>query len=227
MVYHSNLFKLFLHTEDHLFRIQEAEKITNIYKLILSLLGLTILLYGWTGWLGIGSDPLSNHVQDLSPVDYELTKVWFMAGKSVYALLFGLFVLFIPTLLFRFAYQIHYQKLLIMQLSVLFIMLLERLLWIPLFLYAGLEWYVSPLSFGIIASYVTDIPFFIYFFGAISLFQLWIIGFQVKFISRLSRVRKRWVWTGVILLHVFYWLITAIISSDGLYLVRLITEGGI
>ncbi|WP_053217427.1 hypothetical protein [Virgibacillus senegalensis] len=226
MIYHSHLIKLLLNTEDHLFRIKEAEQITNIIKLLFLLTGLSIVVFGWSAWLGIGSAPLSPQALASDPIEYELSKVWFFVGRLLYGLLFALFILFIPSLIFFAAYQISYQKLLVIQLVVLLALIVERVLWIPLFVYAGLDWQVSPLSFGVLASYITDIPFLIYFFGAVSLFQLWIIFFQVRCISYLSSVRLRWVWTGVLLLHLAYWISAAIFSTDGMYLVELITERG-
>ncbi|WP_153465187.1 hypothetical protein [Sediminibacillus terrae] len=226
MIYRGNLIRLLLHTEDHLFRIREAEKITNVIKLIFLMTGLSIIVFGWSAWLGIGSDPLSSQALNSPPEEYELQKVWFFAGRLLYGLLFALFILFVPSLVFHAAYQISYSKLLIVQLVVLLVLLVERVIWIPLFVYVGLEWQVSPFSLGILASYLTDAPFFIYFFGAVSLFQLWIIFFQVRCIASLVSVRMRWVWTGVLLLHLGYWICTAIFAMDGMYLVDLITERG-
>src|SRR5690606_21255313 len=133
--------------------------------------------------LGIGSSPLSSGAVVLTTSEYEMQKLWFIIGRMIYSLAFVLFVLFVPSLIFYWVTKIQYKKLLLMQLVVLFVLLIERVLWIPFVVYFGLDWYVSPLSFGIIASYLTDLPFLIYLFDTLSLFQLWIVAFPTKFLS--------------------------------------------
>src|SRR5690625_2319098 len=171
MAYYMNLVKFFRSMEDHLFRIRKAEKLFNIWKTCLLLALASVIIYMWMAYVGMGSTPLSPAAIHASGVEYEQYKYWFILGRGVYALIFAAFILFIPSLIIYAFTGIPYQKLVIMQQIVLTVMLLERILWIPLAAFIGLEWYVSPLSFGIIASYFTEINWFIYFFGAISLFQ--------------------------------------------------------
>ncbi|WP_077624152.1 hypothetical protein [Sediminibacillus massiliensis] len=224
MVYSSNIVKLFFHPEDHLFRIREAEKITHTTRLTFLLIGLCLVVYGWMSWLGIGSAPISANAVTMPQPNYETAKVWFLIARLAYALLFALFILTVPTCFFWLFYNIPFKKIVIMQLLVLSVLLVERLLWIPLFIYAGLEWYVSPLSFGIIASRLTEIPLLIHLLGVISIFQLWIVGFQVRYLSYLSKVYKAWIWTGVLLFHFTVWFIAAFVSSYDSYLINMITE---
>lgn len=219
MTYYTNLFKILLSMEDHLFRIGKAEKIRNLWKISVLLLLGSIVIYVWMAFLGIGSDLISRDAAGLTPQAYESSKFWFLIGRAIYAVLFAALVLFIPSLLFNLLTDIPYQKLLIMQQVVLAVMLLERLIWIPLMLLIGLDWYVSPLSFGIIASYITEVPWVIYFFGAISLFQIWIIWFQVKFITTLFPIKKQWIWVNVICLHILGWSIAALVAFADSYIV--------
>ncbi|GGB49260.1 hypothetical protein GCM10011409_28580 [Lentibacillus populi] len=170
--------------------------------------------------LGIGSDFISSHATALNATEYELSKLGFVIGRGLYAILLTAIILFLSALIFYSITGIPFRKLIIMQQVVLLMMLVERVLWIPLMLYWGLDWYVSPLSFGIIASYFTEYQWIIYFFGAISLFQLWIIGFQVKFLRYLSPIKRRWIWLTVILLHIFYWAAAASLALIDNHLVR-------
>lgn len=78
--------------------------------------------------------------------------------------------------------------------------------------YLGLDWYVSPFSLGVIASYIIDLEWFIYFFGAVSIIQLWIIGFQAKYLSNLTDMKRWKVWLMVILWHFFVYCIVATLS---------------
>jgi hypothetical protein len=199
--------------EDHLFRIRKAEKLYNVWKTSLLLALISVLIYIWMAYLGLGSTPLSPAAVYTSEIEYEQYKYWFILGRAVYALIFAALVLFIPSLIIYAFTGIPYQKLIIMQQVVLAVLLLERVIWIPLATLIGLDWYVSPLSFGIIASYFIEIDWFIYFFGAITLFQLWVIWFQVRFISGFHAIRRRWLWLIVILLHIITWALAATLAA--------------
>lgn len=212
MTYRFNLIKFFFPIDDHLYRIHKAEKVGNLWKLSTLLVFFSIIIYAWMASLGMGSDLLSQGAPGLSELQYEQSKFWFVIGRILYAVLMAVFVLFIPALIFYLVTDIPYQKLVIMQQIVLLFMLIERVIWIPLFVYLGLDWYVSPLSFGIITSLLTEGTWLIYFFGAISLVQLGIIWFQIKYLSYLSTVSKKRIWINVISLHVFYWLIVSFVT---------------
>ncbi|WP_181350190.1 hypothetical protein [Thalassobacillus sp. CUG 92003] len=222
-MYAINLLKLFSRREDHLFKINEAERLKNFWNLTFILLALTILTFIWTSWMGLGTDGISADMTDLNRIEYELNKVWFLLGRAAYAILLFVFVLFISSFIFWLFNDVAYKKIIVLQMNVLLVMLLERVIWIPLMVYAGIDWYVSPFSFGVIAAYITDIEWVIYFFGALSLFQLWIIWYQAKSLRYLSSTKKQWVWIGVVFWHILLWAGTAALSyfdMSLLYLIR-------
>ena len=212
MTYHFNLIKFFFPVDDHLYRIHKAEKLTNIWKTSTWLVLFSVIIYAWMASLGMGSDLLSKGATELTELQYEQSKLWFVIGRIVFAVLLATFVLFVPALIFHLVTDIPYQKLVMMQQIVLCMMLIERVIWIPLFVYLGLDWYVSPLSFGIIISLLTQAEWPVYFFGAISLVQIGIIWFQIKYLSYLSSTGKSWIRINVIALHIFCWLIVAFIT---------------
>lgn len=219
MTYRVNLLKFFFPMDDHLFRVKKAETLKNLWKVCSILVLFSVVIYAWMAILGLGSDIISSDVATFNLVQYEESKFWFVLGRMSFAIIFALLVLFLSSLLFYVVTGISYRKLLIMQQVVLLIMLIERITWIPLVVFWGLDWFVSPLSFGIIASYFTSKIWIICFFGAISLFQLWIIWFQVKFIIYMSSIRKRWIWASVILLHIVYWVIVAGLAFIDIHLI--------
>ncbi|MCA1023924.1 MULTISPECIES: hypothetical protein [Halobacillus] len=222
MTYSVHLIKLFIRRDDHLFKLNEAEKLKNVWNLLFFLLALTLLTFVWTAWLGLGTDAISANMTELTRADYELRKAWFLIGRAAYGLLFFLFLLFISSFFYWLFNHVSYKKLIIVQMNVLLVMLLERITWVPLMVYAGIDWYVSPLSFGVAASYFTSLEWVIYFFGSISLFQLFIIWYQVKCLSRLSRTKTGWIWTGVIFWHLLLWAGTSALAYYDLYLLYLI-----
>lgn len=219
MVYRVQLLKFITAIGDHLFRVKKAEKITNMWKTSILLVLVSAIVYGWMAYLGIGSNLLSADAAIFGAGEYEVSKFWFLAGRALYGVLFALAVLFIPSALFYLLTEIPYPKLVIMQQIVLAVLLLERLIWIPLVVLAGLDWYVSPLSLGIIFSYLITNEWFIYFFGAISLFQIWIIWFVYRFLSALSEVRGRTIISMIILLHIIGWALAATVAMTDIYII--------
>lgn len=212
MTYTLQLFRFVFAVDDHIFRIGKAETVRNPWKAMLLLGLLSMVVYGGMSILGMGSTPISSGAVLLDPAEYEMRKLWFVMGRIAFAIIFALFVLFIPTLIFYWVTKVPFKKILLMQVVVLFVLLVERILWIPMAIFIGLDWYVSPFSLGVIASYMTDISFLIYLFGAISVFQLWVITLQIKFLSKLTTLHKGWIYATVILLHVTIWTVTAVVS---------------
>ncbi|MBP2079076.1 hypothetical protein [Oceanobacillus polygoni] len=218
MTYRVHLYRLLFSMEDDLFRIKKAERVQQLWKVSVVLVLAAIAIYLWMAFLGLGTERISGIAVTLSDTAYETGKLWFVLGRVLYAILFAAFILFFPSLLFYLLTGIPYQKLIIMQQVVLVVMLMERLLWIPLVIFAGLNWQVSPLSLGIIASYITEMPWVIYFFGAITLFQLWIIWFQVKYLAAFLEMKKIVIAINVILLHLIGWCLTALTAFGDIYI---------
>ncbi|MBP1950065.1 hypothetical protein [Virgibacillus litoralis] len=219
MIYPVNILKFLFPLDDHLYRVHKTETLKNLWKIVSLLVLFCAIVYAWMAILGIGSDIISGNATAFNLLEYEESKFWFILGRIGFAIVFALLVLFVPSYLFYLITGIPYQKLLIMQEVVLLVLLIERVIWIPLVVYFGLDWFVSPLSFGVIASYFTDIPWVVFFFGAISLFQLWIIWFQVKFLSYMAPVRKRWIWFSVTFLHIIYWAVVAALAFMDIHMI--------
>ncbi|MUV36713.1 hypothetical protein JNUCC1_00517 [Lentibacillus sp. JNUCC-1] len=213
MTYRGNVIKLLFRMDDHLFRVKQAEKMSNIWKTTAWLFVAAMGVYIWMAWLGMGTNLLSEKALMYTPEEYEAAKFWFVIGRAGFGLLLAALILFVPSLLFYYLTGIPYKKLVYMQQAVLLLLLVERLIWIPLAVYAGLDWYVSPMSFGPLMAYITSQSWLIYFFGAISLFQILIIWFQAKFLKRFGVLKLRWIWTSLILLHIFEWAWAALLAS--------------
>ncbi|WP_101846634.1 hypothetical protein [Halobacillus sp. Marseille-P3879] len=209
MSYSIHFIKLLISHSDQLVLLRKAERLRHFWKNFFLLFFLTILTYAAVTWTGIGTDPLSSDINTLSRIDFEFQKVWFLFGRAAVGLTLFLGVLFFIPFIFWLLFDLPFKKTIVIQLSVWAVMLLERLTWIPFMIYFGLDWYVSPLSFGIISSYFTQLEWIVYFFGSISLFQLFIVWFQIKSITFLSPSRKWWVVTGVTLWNIILWAGTA------------------
>ncbi|SEQ70424.1 hypothetical protein [Piscibacillus halophilus] len=203
------LYRLFTDMDGQLFRIQKAEDIQKVWKASLLLFLASIAIYFWMAWLGMGTNLISQEFTSTTPDVYNAYKLWFIMGRALFAILLAVIILYLTSFYFYLFTKIRYKKLVIMQQVVLMMMLFERLLWIPLFVYLGLDWYVSPFSLGIITSYFTQHEWFLYFFGSITIIQIWIIAFQAKYLSRLSPMKIWKIWTLVIIWHLISYLIVA------------------
>lgn len=219
MEYRANPFKMLLSIDDHLYRIETAERVRNVWKVSGILVLLSMVIYVWMAYFGIGSELVTRGAVHADLVEYESSKLWFVVGRAIYGVILTAFVLFIPSLFYYLITEIPFQKLIIMQQVVFLVMLAERVIWIPIAIFAGLDWYVSPMSFGIIVSYLTSKSWIIYFFGAISLVQLWIIWFQIKYLSEWSTLTKRWLAFNVIAFHVVCWALVAFLSFMDRYMI--------
>ncbi|MFC0525394.1 hypothetical protein ACFFGV_17560 [Pontibacillus salicampi] len=209
MSYKVQVAKLFFRREDSMFQINKAEAITHLWKRISLFLLLSMLVYGFTAWKGLGMTPFSAQATSWSFATYETMKLFFLSGRVLYGLFFALIILFYTPFFYWLFTGISYKKLMTVQLNVLFVLLLERLTWVAFVQYLGLEWYVSPFSFGVIASYLTDMEWLIYFGGAASLFQIWVMWLQSKALFLFSSIKKWKLVVMVVLLHLFYWAAAA------------------
>lgn len=219
MIYHLNIFKYFTATEDHLFRIERAEDIKNVKRTTLFLILASAIIYAWLAYLGIGSQLILDADLRFSTGAYESSKFWFIIGRALFGAIYAVIMIFIPAFIFKLLTNIEFNKLMIMQLIAFLFIIVERLTWIPLAVYGNLDWFVSPLSLGVIASYFTSKEWLIYFFGSISIFQVLIILLQVKFICYFLDVRKSLVAFSVFLLHFVEWWLITLISVVSVYVV--------
>lgn len=212
-MYQLHIMNFLMSMDEQTDRLKNAEKVNHLWKLVSVFIIASMIVYGCIGFVGIGSDLLLDKSLSFTAGVYESSKFWFIIGKILLGFIFAVYILFVPALLFSQITSIQFKKLLTMQLIVLFMLLLERVIWFFLMLTTGLDWYVSPLSFGVIASLLTSKSWLIVVFGTISLFQLWVMWFQAKFIIKcLDNEGKVFIWMTVILLHLVEWVIVALLT---------------
>ncbi|HLQ73433.1 MAG TPA: hypothetical protein VK125_04325 [Bacillota bacterium] len=219
MTYHLNVFKYFTAPNDHLFRIDRAETIKNIKRTTALLIFASILIYGWMAYLGIGSTLILDGDLLFTAATYESSKFWFIIGRAAFGGIYAAIMIFVPAFIFRLISNIDFSKLVVMQLIVFLFILVERLTWIPLAVFADLDWFVSPLSLGVLASYVTTKSWVIYFFGSITIFQVLIMMLQIKFICYFLDVKKGLIGFSVFLLHFVEWWLITLVSFVSVFII--------
>ena len=177
MTYHTNPFRLLTKPNQTLFKLREAEELRGHWWWTILILLAFCFVYTALGWVGAGTETLNQLKSGYIGSEYEYAKFWFIIGRLISGLLLGLLVIFVVSLVFYLFYEIPYEKLLVIQLSVSIVFLLEALSWLLLLPAAGLEWDRSPFSLGVLADLVTDRPWVISLFGAVSLFQMFTLYF--------------------------------------------------
>ncbi|WP_051748315.1 hypothetical protein [Terribacillus saccharophilus] len=215
MTYHTNPFRLLTNPKETLFKLREAEQLRGHWLWTVLILLAFCLVYAALGWVGAGTETLNQLNAVYIGSDYEYAKFSFIIGRLVWGLGLGLLVIFVVSLVFYLFYEIPYQKLIVIQLSVGVVLLLEALSWLLLLLAAGLEWDRSPFSLGVISDLFTDRPWVISLFGAVSLFQLFILYFQARCLLVLFPA-KRWHVSAVVgMIYLCYILLLTLLGGIG------------
>jgi hypothetical protein len=194
------------------YKLKDAEHVPGVAKNATLLILLSGLVFGISAYFGIGSEYLSKKLTSISREEYEMQKLLFMAGQTILGLVFGAIMIFLPALFFWTLSDLELKKLLTVQFFVLPIFLIEKLIMIPFALSLGLTQVSSPFSLGTIAQYITGNDFIIYFLATISIFKLWAIFIEYKYLKMLTGKNTKIVMLMVIGINLIIWLFSALVS---------------
>lgn len=194
------------------YKLRDSEYVPGVWKNTTMLILLSGLLFGISAYFGVGSEYLSKNLTAISRENYELHKLLFMLGQIIWGLFYGAAMLFIPALFFWTLSDISLKKFVTVQQFVLPILLLEKVIIIPLATTLGLIKISSPFSLGVIAQYITGNDFLIYFLAAISLFKVWAIFIEYKYVRMLTGKKRGIVLLMVIGINLVFWLFSALFS---------------
>ena len=164
----------------------KAEKISGFWKKLILLLVITFILASIGSIFGIGNDILSKELNNLSNTGFEATKSLFAIGQIIRVLIEALLIITIPSLFFWAVSDKEWKKFMVVQQYVLVLFLLEKLLLLPFAVFLGLTAEASnPFSFGIIGQYFTNNEFILLCLAQISIFKIWAVVLQFKYIKEL------------------------------------------
>lgn len=194
------------------YKLRDSEAVPGVWKNTAMLILLSGLIFGISAYFGIGSEYLSEKLTAISREEYEMHKLLFMAGQTIWGLFYGAAMLFIPALFFWTLSDLELKKLIAVQFFVLPILLFEKAITIPLAISLGLTKVSSPFSLGVIAQYITSNNFIIYFLASITLFKIWAIFIEYKYLKMLTEKNPKIVLLMVIGINVVFWLVSALFS---------------
>lgn len=193
-------------------QLNKAEKFSGIWKWVSLLLFFTLILSGISAYNGIGNEQLSKLIYAAGTSEFHTIKGLFALGQVIQSMIVMLIFIFFPALILWVFTDIEYRKLVVVQLYVGGIYIFEKIVTIPLQLYFGLGYESSPFALGIIAQYLTDYEIVIKFFGEISLFSIWAMVIQFKYLSIITQKSPKIIILLIISINLFIWLFTALFS---------------
>lgn len=193
-------------------QINKAEKLNGIWKWTVQLLLISLILSGISAYLGIGNESLSKLIYDTTSSEFQTIKGLFAIGQVVQSTVTTAILIFLPALIFWIFTDIEYYKLVVVQLFVAGIWLLEKIVFFPLQFYFGLDHASSPFSLGILAQYITDYQLLSHFFGEISLFSIWVMFIQYKYLRVITEKSPRIILLLIVSIQLFFWIFTALFS---------------
>ncbi|WP_144478337.1 hypothetical protein [Cytobacillus oceanisediminis] len=194
------------------YTLRDTERFPGAWKKTILFILLSGLIFGFSAYFGIDSEYLSRKLTSLPRAEYEMNKSLFLAGQIIQGLFFGAIMLFLPALFFWTVTDLEFKRLLTIQLFVMPILLLEKLLIVPMALYLGLTKVSSPFSLGVIAQYITGNDFIIHFLAYISIFKIWVIFIEYKYLKAMTEKNPKIVLLLVIGIHLVIWLFAALFS---------------
>lgn len=212
MYYRIRLLKGIIYPKLIAYQLRQSEELRGLLPKSVLLIAFSILIAFFAGFYGIGTESLSKELTIIKSSDFELHKLLFIIGKMIFAAIHPLLILFVPTAIFWTLTDLEFKKLLYMQMFVLFMLLIDQWLDILFAIFLGINDYSSPLSLGVLAQYVTDNEFLIYFFGCISIFQIWAIFLQIIYLRLMCDKGQRLIIVTVLSVNLLFWIISSMFS---------------
>ncbi|RSD27069.1 hypothetical protein [Mesobacillus subterraneus] len=194
------------------YKLRDSEQFPGVWKKAVLFILLSGLIFGISAYFGVDSEYLSKKLTSVTRAEYEMNKFLFLAGQAIQGLVFGAILLFLPALFFWTLTDLEFKRLLTIQFFIMPILLLEKLLYVPMAVYLGLTKVSSPFSLGVIAQYITGNDFIIHFLSYISLFKVWAIFIEYKYLKVMIDKSPKIVMLLILAIHLIIWLFAALFS---------------
>ncbi|OIK14252.1 hypothetical protein BIV60_12150 [Bacillus sp. MUM 116] len=194
------------HPNIYSYQIRETEVIRGLWKRVIFFILFSGLVFGISAYFGIGSEYLSKKLISVPQDEFEMHKALFVIGQILFGIFYAAIILFIPAFFFWMLIDVEFNKLIVAQLLVLVILLIEKIVLMPFILIFGLATNSSPFSFGVIIQYFTGNEFIMNFLATITLFKIWALFIEFKYLKVLTKKSSMNVLAMVIGINVIMWL---------------------
>ncbi|WP_338450165.1 hypothetical protein R4Z09_29275 [Niallia oryzisoli] len=185
-MYHIRLFRGIREPHVEAQQLVKAEKVGGFWTKALLLLVITFLLAALSAYFGIGNEIMSKEIHTRSNTEFEAVKLLFAGGQIIWSMLAAIIILIIPSLFFWALSDIESKKFITMQFYVLTILLIGKIITVPFTILIGLPDISNPFSLGVIGQYLTSHNIILQFLGGITIFNIWAMVLQYKYVKVLS-----------------------------------------
>ncbi|WP_071460934.1 hypothetical protein [Bacillus massilinigeriensis] len=192
--------------------IRDSERIRGLWWNAALMVLASTIVFAASAWFGVGSEYLSRKLTSVSGAEYEMHKALFIVGQALWGLFYGTCILLVPALYFWSLSNVSLNKFLYLQFLVLAILLVEKIVEVILAVSFGLPDISSPFSLGILGQYLTNNSFIISFLACVTLFKLWIMAVQYRYVKIFTGRSRTSVLTMVVGLNIALWLLSALFS---------------
>lgn len=206
MMYHVRLLKGLRQPYMNAQSLVKAEQISGFWQKMVLLAVLTMILSAVTAYFGIGNEILSKQINNMTNTEFEAAKIFFALGQILWSLFAALIVITVPSLLFWTVSDIEWKKFIVVQQYVLGIILLEKLITSIFMITMGLPEFSNPFSFGVIGQMFTTNNIILQFLAEITVFKIWAIVLQFKYVKILSQKNSQMTALIVIGLNMLIWI---------------------
>lgn len=193
-------------------QLNQAEQIRGVWTRTSILLALSLILSVISAYFGVGNESLSRLIYDVSPSEFENMKAVFGIGQVLQGVVITTIFIFFPAFVFWVFTDIEYRKLVVIGLMTAAITLIEKLILIPLQVFWGIDKASSPFGLGVAAQYLTGLEFLIYLLGMVSIFSIWIMVVQYKYLKVITEKSRGLILVITISTNLFIWIFSALFS---------------
>lgn len=189
------------------------------YSLYFSaLIFYSILLSGFSGFLGVGSEPFSAIMEQTAESRWETAKGIFMLGKVTAGFLGPLyFTLFFALLIWLTFEELDFGTVWRMQLMPLLIMILGKTADLIVVILLRVPEHSSPLGFGVIAQSLTGKTYWMMLAAEITIFAIWAAWSHYQLLHKEAGNNRR----KVLLAIIPFWIIYILLNSAASTLIHM------
>jgi len=185
-MYHIRLFRGVREPYVQAQQLVKAEKMGGFWLKAILLIVMTFLVAALTSYFGIGNEIMSKELHTRSNTEFEAIKLLFAGGQILWSLLQAIIILIIRSLFFWALSDIEWKKYITIQFYVLTILLIGKIITIPFTIFIGLPDISNPFSLGVIGQYLTSHDLILQFLSGITIFNIWAMVLQYKYVRVLS-----------------------------------------
>lgn len=161
---------------------------------------------------GMGTDGLTYFSTSNLYEEYVVSRYLSILGAAIEGMLFFLFHYYIISFCLYVLTDLPFRSISKIQLFVITSILIEKVILFIVFVMVGYTTPLSFLSFGPLTSYLVDDSFVIYFLNQITVATVVTVVIQYVFISKWEEESKGILLTKIIIVQLFFALLTAAIS---------------